>query len=112
MAESDKGFDLDKVRLPRPLPEPVPRLLVRCLPPEEVSAGGLVIPDVAKKERLAAEVLIVGDGVPPDWITKGAIVQISAYGKLAINELGDGICTVSANDVLLILSEPKENSRD
>lgn len=101
-------YDMTKVRIPRQLPEPTPRVLLRMLKPEEVTEGGIILPDIARDQRLAGVIEVLGEGIPDNWnVRKGSIVQIGAFAKNDITELGEDMALISANDILVVLSEPE-----
>lgn len=86
----------------RPLAD---RVLIEPTAAEEVTMGGIIIPDSAKEKPLKGKVLAVGNG------TKDAPMQLKAgdtvlYGKYAGTEIefeGAKYLMMRQNDVLAII---------
>lgn len=82
------------------------RVLVKPLAREEVTKGGIVLPDTAKEKPQEGEVLAVGPGrmtengkrVPLD-IGVGDIVVYSRYGGTEIKVDGDDLILLSESDI-------------
>ena len=77
------------------------RLIVRPAPPEEMTKGGIILPDTAKEKPQQGEVLAVGPGKTDDngkTIVLGVKVGDTVlYGKYSGTEI-----TVSGEDVLIM----------
>ena len=87
------------------------RVLVKRLKAEEVSAGGIVLPDTAKEKPQEAEVVSLGtggkdeDGKPIEFAVKvGDIVLISKYGGTDVKVDGEDLLILSESDILGIVS--------
>ena len=80
------------------------RVLVRPSKPEEVTSGGIIIPDTAKEKPMQGEIIAAGPGKTTED-GKLVILQVKVgdsvlYGKYAGTEV-----SVSGED-LLIMREP------
>ncbi|MDG5815399.1 co-chaperone GroES [Chitinispirillales bacterium ANBcel5] len=86
------------------------RVLLKAVPAEEKTSGGIIIPDSAKEKPQEAEVVAVGPGKSND---KGGKVEISVkkgdkvlYSKYAGTELeieGEEYLIVRESDILAIV---------
>ena len=98
-----KDLDMSKVNF-KPIND---RVVVRPLPAEEKTKGGIIIPDTAKEKPQQGEVVAVGPG------KEGVKVNIAVgdrvlYGKYAGQELnynGDEYLIIREDDILVVLSE-------
>ena len=87
------------------------RILVRPLEREEVTAGGIVLPDTAREKPQEGEVLAVGLGrvtdegnrIPLD-IAVGDRILYSKYGGTELKEEGEDLLILSERDVLAKVS--------
>ena len=75
------------------------RLLVKRLPEEATTAGGLIIPDNARERPLQAIVVAVGDGVTSD-VKPGDRVVHARYAGDKVRALEDGHLLIREEDVL------------
>lgn len=80
------------------------RVLIKRIEQEEVTAGGIIIPDAAKEKAQIAEVMAVGPGktasdgkVIPLQVKKGDKVFFSKY---AGTEAGDEYIIVREDEIL------------
>lgn len=87
------------------------RVLVKRLEAEELSAGGIVLPDTAKEKPQEAEVVSLGtggkdeDGKAIEFSVKaGDTVLISKYGGTDVKVDGQDLLIVSESDILGIVS--------
>lgn len=87
------------------------RVLVKRIEAEEVTSGGIVLPDTAKEKPQEAEVKALGtggkddDGKPIEFNLKvGDKVLISKYGGTEVNVDGEELLILSESDVLGIVS--------
>ncbi|MGB1130348.1 MAG: co-chaperone GroES [Haloferula sp.] len=87
------------------------RVLVKRLDAEEVSAGGIVLPDSAKEKPQEAEVISLGtggkdeDGKTIEFSVKvGDKVLISKYGGTDVKIDGEDLMILSESDILGIVS--------
>jgi chaperonin GroES len=87
------------------------RVLVKRLEAEEVSAGGIVLPDTAKEKPQEAEVIALGTGGKDDngndiefSVKVGDKVLISKYGGTDVKIDGEDMLILSESDVLGIVS--------
>ena len=87
------------------------RVLVKRLEAEEVSAGGIVLPDTAQEKPQEAEVVSLGtggtdeDGKAIEFAVKvGDTVLISKYGGTDVKVDGDDLLILSESDILGIVS--------
>ncbi|MEM9479779.1 MAG: co-chaperone GroES [Verrucomicrobiota bacterium] len=88
-----------------------PRVLVKRLDEEEVSAGGIILPDTAKEKPQEAEVVSLGTGGKDDngndfefTVKAGDKVIISKYGGTDVKIDGDDLLIVSETDILAVVS--------
>jgi len=82
------------------------RLVVKAIQKEEVTRGGLVLPDTAKEKPQEGEVLAVGPGrvaengtrIPMD-VKVGDIVVYAKYGGTEYKSEGEEVLILRENDV-------------
>ena len=91
----------------RPLQD---RILVKRIEEEEVSSGGIIIPDSAKEKPQEGKVISVGKGkigedgkVQPLDVKKGDKLLFSKYAGTEVNIDGDEHLIIREDDVLGIL---------
>ena len=83
------------------------RVVIKPLPAEEKTKGGIIIPDTAKEKPQQGEVIAVGPG------KEGVKLNVKAgdrvlYGKYAGQELnfnGDEYLIMREDDILVILND-------
>ncbi len=86
------------------------RLLVKPLEEEEVTAGGIVLPETAKEKPQKGEVLAVGPGsrddsgnrIPMD-VSEGDKVLFAKYGGTEIKINGDKLLILRESDILALI---------
>jgi len=83
------------------------RVLVKRTEAEEISAGGIVLPDSAKEKPQEAEVISLGTGGRDDngkkiefSVAEGDKVLISKYGGTDIKVDGQEMLIISESDIL------------
>ena len=91
----------------RPLQD---RILVKRIEEEEVSKGGIIIPDTAKEKPQEGKVVAVGKGkvgedgkVQPLDVKKGDRVLFSKYAGTEVNIEGEEHLIIREDDVLGVL---------
>ncbi len=90
------------------------RLVVKPIAREEVTKGGIVLPDTAKEKPQEGEVLAVGPGrmtedgkrIPMD-LKVGDIVLYSKYGGTEIKVEGEELMILRESDVLAVQAKKK-----
>ncbi len=87
------------------------RVLVKRLQAEEISAGGIVLPDTAQEKPQEAEVVSLGlggkdeDGNTIEFSVKvGDKVLISKYGGTEVKIDGEDLLILSESDILGIVA--------
>jgi len=85
------------------------RVVVEPGPEEEVSSGGIVLPDTAKKKPQEGKVLAVGPGRllengkrVPVAVKEGDTIIYSKYGGTEIKVKGKDYVILSEDDVLAV----------
>jgi len=91
----------------RPLQD---RIIVKRIEGDEVSRGGIIIPDSAKEKPQEGKVIAVGKGkigedgkVQPLDVKKGDKVLFSKYAGTEVNIEGDEHLIIREDDVLGVL---------
>ncbi|MBU0946969.1 MAG: co-chaperone GroES [Proteobacteria bacterium] len=86
------------------------RLLVKRLKEEEVTAGGIIIPDSAKEKPAEGEVIAVGPGKTTDTgervamqVNIGDRVLFSKYGGTDVKLGGEDFLIMREDDILGIV---------
>ena len=92
----------------RPLGE---KVLIKRLEAEEMTSGGIVLPDSAREKPRRGTILSLGDGKVLDDGTRadfqvkaGDVVLFSSYGGTEIKVEGEGDMLMDECDILAILS--------
>ena len=92
----------------RPLGE---KVLIKRLEAEEMTRGGIVLPDSAKEKPRRGTILSVGDGKVLDdgsrakfQVKKGDVVLFSSYGGTEIKVDGEEYMLMDESDILAILT--------
>ncbi len=86
------------------------RVIVQAIEQEEVTAGGIVLPDTAKEKPQRGRVLAVGDGRYVDGervaleVAEGDEVIYSKYGGTEVRVDGDELLILSEHDILAKVS--------
>ena len=82
------------------------RVLIRPTAAEEVTIGGIIIPDTAKEKPLKGEIIAVGNGTKDEeMILKAG--DIVLYGKYAGTEIeleGEKFLIMRQSDVLAVIT--------
>lgn len=88
------------------------RVIVRPSEPEEVTKGGIIIPDTAKEKPMQGEVVAVGSGkVTEDGKTLPLSVKVGdkvLYGKYAGTEIkidGEDYLIMRESDIFAIIKK-------
>ena len=85
------------------------RVLVKPLEKEQMSAGGIVLPDTAKEKPQEGEVVAVGNGryddgkLVPVNVKVGQKVMFAKYGPTEIKIDGVEMYVISESDILGII---------
>ena len=86
------------------------KIVVKRLEAEEVTAGGIVLPDSAQEKPQQGRVLAVGDGKlladgqrASNQVQEGDRVLFSSYSGTEIAIDGDQLLIMSQDDVLAVL---------
>ena len=90
------------------------RLVVKAIEREQVTKGGIFLPDTAKEKPQEGEVLAVGPGrlsdegkrIPMD-VTVGDIVIYSKYGGTELKSEGEEYMILRESDVLAVKGKGK-----
>jgi chaperonin GroES len=90
-------------------------IVVRPGPEEEVTRGGIVLPDTARKRPQEGEVVAVGPGKVLETgqratmeVSVGDIVVYTRYGGTEIRVDGEDLVILDEGSVLAINPEPKK----
>ncbi len=88
------------------------RLVVKPLEEEEMTPGGIVLPETAKEKPQKGEVLAIGPGARDDEgnriamdVSVGDKVLYAKYGGTEIKMNSDKLLILRESDVLAILTE-------
>ena len=86
------------------------RILVLRVKEEEMTKGGIIIPDTAKEKPTEAKVVSLGTGkkddngkVVPFEVKKGDLVLISKYGGTEVKLDGKEYKILNSDDILAII---------
>lgn len=86
------------------------RVIVRPAAPEEVSKGGIIIPDTAKEKPMQGEVIAVGTGkvadngtVAPMTVKVGDKVLYGKYSGTEISIEGEDVLIMRENDIFAVV---------
>ena len=90
------------------------RIVVEPLAKEEVTKGGIVLPDTAKEKPQEGKVLAVGPGkmsddgkrITPD-VKVGDIVVYAKYGGTEYKEDGKELMILRESDILAVVKKTK-----
>jgi len=99
----------------RPLAD---RIVVKPGAEEEVTKGGIVLPDTARKKPREGEVLAVGPGKlldngqrAPMEVKVGDVVLYSEYGGTEVTVDGEDYVILDESSVLAISPNPKKSKK-
>ncbi len=88
------------------------RVLVKRLDAEEVSAGGIVLPDTAQEKPQEAEVVALGTGGKDEngneitfTVNQGDKVLISKYGGTDVKVNGEDLLIINEGDILGVIGD-------
>lgn len=81
------------------------RVVIKRLPAEEVTAGGIIIPDTAKEKPQQGEVIAVGKGKKDYAMTvkKGDRVLFGKYAGQELHLDGEDLLVMREEDILAII---------
>ncbi|NQW30825.1 MAG: co-chaperone GroES [Ignavibacteria bacterium] len=86
------------------------RVIVKASEPDEVSKGGIIIPDTAKEKPMQGEIIAVGTGkqsdegkVTPLQVKIGDKVLYGKYAGTEINMEGDEYLIMREADIFAII---------
>ena len=83
------------------------RVVVKPLPAEEKTKGGIIIPDTAKEKPQQGEVVAVGPGKEGEKLNVNVGDRV-LYGKYAGQEMnynGDEYLIIREDDILVVVNE-------
>ena len=81
------------------------RVVVEAAAAEEVSTGGIILPDTAQEKPQKGSIVEVGKGTKENPITvkKGDIVLYGKYAGTELNYEGDDYLIMKETDILAII---------
>ncbi len=88
------------------------RIIIKPSQPEEVTKGGIIIPDTAKEKPMQGEVIAVGKGrinddgkVTPLQLKAGDIVLYGKYAGTEVKIEGDEFIIMRESDVFAVVNK-------
>ena len=83
------------------------RVIVKPVAAEEVTSGGIIIPDTAQEKPMRGTVVAVGPGKPdePTTVKEGDIVLYSKYAGTEVNIEGEVHLIMRESDILGVVTE-------
>ncbi len=81
------------------------RVVIKPSPAEEVTKGGIYVPDTAKEKQQKGEVVAVGPGKDGNLMTV-AVGDIVLFGKYAGQEVtinGEDYVVMKEDDILIVI---------
>lgn len=81
------------------------RVVVKPAPAEEITSGGIIVPDTAKEKQQKGEVIAVGpgkEGIKPT-VKKGDTVLFGKYSGTELNYEGEDYLIMREDDILVVL---------
>ena len=111
MAKSSKKKSTKKAKAKKPKIRPLgEKVLIKRLDPEEVTSGGIILPDSAKEKPQKGTVLAVGDGRELDdgsradfQVKVGDKVLFTSFAGTDIKVESDELVLMDEGDILAIL---------
>lgn len=81
------------------------RVVVKPAPAEEMTKGGIIIPDTAKEKPQRGEVIAVGPGKDGNLMTVqvGDVVLYGKYAGQELNYQGEDYLIMREDDILVVL---------
>ena len=86
------------------------RVVVEAAPAEEVSSGGIILPDTAQEKPQIGEIVAIGPGKVSDagglvkmTVKKGDKVLYGKYSGTEISHNGDDLLIMRESDILAVL---------
>jgi len=90
------------------------RVLIRRVEEEEVTKGGIIIPDTAKEKPTKGEVVAVGGGardesgkIHPLDVKAGDVVLFGKWGGTEIKVDGEELLILKESDIMAIVEDAK-----
>ena len=87
------------------------KVVVRPMDPEEVTAGGIVLPDTAREKPREGRVLSIGDGMllsdgsrAQHQVSEGDRVIYSTYSGTEVTVNDESLLILNEDDVMAIVS--------
>lgn len=94
------------------------RILVKLLENQEKTAGGIILPDVAKEKPSEGKIIAVGKGhllddgsVKPFEVSVGDKVIFAKYGGTEITHQSEQYILVKEEDILAVLKDKDKKGR-
>lgn len=94
------------------------RLVVEASDKEEVSAGGIILPNAAQEKPMRGKVLAVGPGkqldsgaLAPIDVKKGETVLYGKYGGTEVTVDGKDYVILRADDILGVVEPAKKKAK-
>lgn len=88
------------------------RVLVKRVPQEEKSAGGIILPDTAKEKPMQGEIVAVGKGIVSDEgkvtpldVKKGDRILFAKWGGTEVTLEGQEYLIMKESDILAIVEK-------
>lgn len=83
------------------------RVVIKPLPAEEMTKGGIIIPDTAKEKPQQGEVVAVGPGKKdhPMTVKNGDRILYGKYAGQEVSFNGDEYLIMREDDILVILHQ-------
>lgn len=75
-------------------------IIVKRLPEETMTAGGLFIPEAAQEKPLWGEVVALGNAVAPDDLKVGDLILFAKYSGSEFSVDDDKILVIREEDVI------------
>ena len=87
------------------------RVLVRPSKPEEVTSGGIIIPDTAKEKPMQGEIIAAGPGKTSDdgklvslQVKVGDTVLYGKYSGTVVSVNGEDLLIMRESDIFAVIS--------
>lgn len=84
------------------------KLLIEPIPVDEVTAGGIIVPDTARTTPDKGKVLSIGDDVKSEKLTKGTVVLFRKNSGSSVHHAGTEYIILPVKEVIGIIKDKEE----